>query len=166
MGALVETFVFAELLKLKSLTCDAFEIMHYRDRDGREIDFILETPDGSATNSATASPPESSFTWEPKGSPTGTESCRCRCRLSGVMRRCARNLPMPDRPDRDQHTSAGWLAASGHGHRFGGTSTVDPAPGRMTICRADQSSVRSTRTGQVMPGAFANRVSVVSNSQP
>ncbi|MFD3506362.1 ATP-binding protein [Nocardia sp. NPDC058666] len=46
LGALTETFVFAELLKLKSLTCDAFEIMHYRDRDGREIDFILETPDG------------------------------------------------------------------------------------------------------------------------
>nr|WTA71393.1 ATP-binding protein [Micromonospora sp. NBC_00855] len=46
LGSLVETFVFAELLKLKSLTCDAFEIMHYRDRDGREIDFILETPDG------------------------------------------------------------------------------------------------------------------------
>ncbi|MFF2085728.1 ATP-binding protein [Nocardia sp. NPDC058176] len=46
LGSLVETFVFAELLKLKSLTCDAFEIMHYRDRDGREVDFILETPDG------------------------------------------------------------------------------------------------------------------------
>ncbi|MFE3541805.1 ATP-binding protein [Nocardia sp. NPDC059177] len=46
LGALIETFVLAELLKLKSLTCDAFEIMHYRDRDSREIDFILETPDG------------------------------------------------------------------------------------------------------------------------
>lgn len=46
LGSLVETFVYTELLKLKSLTGDAFEIFHYRDRDAREIDFILETPDG------------------------------------------------------------------------------------------------------------------------
>lgn len=46
LGGLVETFVFAELVKLRSLTGDAFEIYHYRDRDQREIDFILEAPDG------------------------------------------------------------------------------------------------------------------------
>ncbi|NKY53010.1 ATP-binding protein [Nocardia vermiculata] len=47
LGRLVETFVFTELLKLKGLTNDAFDILHYRDRDGREIDFILEAADGS-----------------------------------------------------------------------------------------------------------------------
>lgn len=46
LGGLTETLVFTELLKLRSLTGDAFEIYHYRDRDGREIDFICETPDG------------------------------------------------------------------------------------------------------------------------
>lgn len=46
LGGLVETFVFAELLKLRSLTGEAFDIYHYRDRDGREVDFICETPDG------------------------------------------------------------------------------------------------------------------------
>ncbi|GGL09219.1 ATP-binding protein [Planomonospora parontospora] len=46
LGGLVETFVFTELMKLRSLMGDAFEIYHYRDRDGREIDFICETPDG------------------------------------------------------------------------------------------------------------------------
>jgi predicted AAA+ superfamily ATPase len=39
-------YVFTELLKLRGLTSDAFEIYHLRDRDGREIDFVLETPDG------------------------------------------------------------------------------------------------------------------------
>lgn len=47
LGRLVETFVFTELLKLKGLTSDALDILHYRDRDGREIDFILEAADGS-----------------------------------------------------------------------------------------------------------------------
>lgn len=46
LGGLTEAFVFTELLKLRGLTGDAFEIYHLRDRDGREIDFVLETPDG------------------------------------------------------------------------------------------------------------------------
>ena len=46
LGALLETFVFTELLKLRGLTSDAFNIYHYRDRDSREIDLICETPDG------------------------------------------------------------------------------------------------------------------------
>lgn len=45
LGGLVETFVFTELVKLRGLTGDGFDIYHYRDRDGREIDFICETVD-------------------------------------------------------------------------------------------------------------------------
>jgi predicted AAA+ superfamily ATPase len=46
LGGLVETFVFTELLKLRAQTSDGFDLYHYRDRDGREIDFICEMPDG------------------------------------------------------------------------------------------------------------------------
>jgi predicted AAA+ superfamily ATPase len=46
LGGLTETFIFTELLKLRAQTSDGFELYHYRDRDGREIDFICETPDG------------------------------------------------------------------------------------------------------------------------
>lgn len=46
LGGLVETFVHAELLKARARTSDAFEISHFRDRDGREIDFVCEGPDG------------------------------------------------------------------------------------------------------------------------
>ncbi len=45
-GKLVEAFVFSQL----AAQCDAQDephaLTHYRDRDQREIDFIIETPDG------------------------------------------------------------------------------------------------------------------------
>jgi uncharacterized protein len=47
LGGLAETLVLTELLKLRGLTDDAFDICHLRDRDGRDIDFVLETPDGT-----------------------------------------------------------------------------------------------------------------------
>jgi predicted AAA+ superfamily ATPase len=45
LGPLVETFVFGELCKQASWSHDAPEIFHYRDLDGGEIDFILESWD-------------------------------------------------------------------------------------------------------------------------
>lgn len=45
LGPLLETFVFAELCKQASWSDDAPEIFHYRDLDGGEIDFILESWD-------------------------------------------------------------------------------------------------------------------------
>jgi predicted AAA+ superfamily ATPase len=45
-GGLFETFVHSELLKLASFADLDIEICHYRDRDGREIDFVLHTRDG------------------------------------------------------------------------------------------------------------------------
>ncbi len=47
LGGLVETFAFTELLKMRALTTRGFKLYHYRDRDGREIDFICEGPGGS-----------------------------------------------------------------------------------------------------------------------
>jgi predicted AAA+ superfamily ATPase len=44
LGGLVETFVFTELIKLRALTARGFRLHHYRDRDGREIDFVCEGP--------------------------------------------------------------------------------------------------------------------------
>lgn len=46
LGGLVETFAFTELTKLRSTTSEPFKIYYFRDRNGREIDFVLERYDG------------------------------------------------------------------------------------------------------------------------
>lgn len=59
LGGLLETFVFTELLKLRSMSAGPFEIRYFRDRDGREVDFVLERQDGQIAAlevKATASP--------------------------------------------------------------------------------------------------------------
>ncbi|MDN5932139.1 MAG: ATP-binding protein [Pseudonocardia sp.] len=45
-GALLETFVVNELTKLRAAADTAFGLFHFQDRDGREIDCVLETPAG------------------------------------------------------------------------------------------------------------------------
>lgn len=60
LGGLLETFVLAELMKLRTVSEAPFEIHHYRDREGREVDFILESPDGRVVGievKASVSPP-------------------------------------------------------------------------------------------------------------
>jgi hypothetical protein len=47
LGAALETFVAMELVKLASWSDASPRAFHYRDRDGREIDLILERSDGS-----------------------------------------------------------------------------------------------------------------------
>jgi uncharacterized protein len=59
-GALVETFVVMELVRQASADPDPPRMFHFRDRDGREVDLVLERRDGSvvgieAKASATAS---------------------------------------------------------------------------------------------------------------
>jgi len=49
LGGLVETFVLTELMKLKAVSQTAVTIWQFRERDGREVDFILEGPGGSVT---------------------------------------------------------------------------------------------------------------------
>jgi predicted AAA+ superfamily ATPase len=46
LGMLLETFVLTELVKLRPLADTAVSIWHFRDHDGREVDFILEGPQG------------------------------------------------------------------------------------------------------------------------
>lgn len=46
LGGLLETFVFAELLKLSTFAQRDVSVRHYRDRQKREVDFILERRDG------------------------------------------------------------------------------------------------------------------------
>ncbi|GGO79430.1 ATP-binding protein [Nonomuraea cavernae] len=46
LGGLVETFAFTELTKLRSTTAEPFRIHYFRDRNGREVDFVLERYDG------------------------------------------------------------------------------------------------------------------------
>lgn len=44
-GPIMETFVINELMKLRAATELEVDLYHFRDRDGREIDCILQTPD-------------------------------------------------------------------------------------------------------------------------
>lgn len=45
-GPLLESFVHAELVKAAGLSDDGLAVSHYRDKDGAEVDFVLERPDG------------------------------------------------------------------------------------------------------------------------
>lgn len=47
LGSLLEGFVMAELLKQRTWSSEEFEIFHYRDRAGVEVDLVLEFSDGS-----------------------------------------------------------------------------------------------------------------------
>lgn len=60
LGGLLKTFVLAELMKLRTISETPFEIHQYQDRDGREVDFILESPDRRVVGieaKASVSPP-------------------------------------------------------------------------------------------------------------
>lgn len=46
-GTLVETFVVMELVRHASVAADPPHMFHFRDRDGREVDLVLERRDGS-----------------------------------------------------------------------------------------------------------------------
>lgn len=46
-GKLVESFVFNELAALVDMGDGAYELLHYRDREQREIDFVIERDDGA-----------------------------------------------------------------------------------------------------------------------
>lgn len=43
-GAILESWVFGELLKTVSLTPEQWFLSHYRDKDQVEVDFVLESP--------------------------------------------------------------------------------------------------------------------------
>ncbi len=45
-GPILETFVINELMKLRAAADLEVDLYHFRDRDGRKIDCILQTPDG------------------------------------------------------------------------------------------------------------------------
>ncbi|MGH7883901.1 MAG: ATP-binding protein, partial [Candidatus Dormibacteraceae bacterium] len=60
LGGLLETFVLSEIMKLQSVADTPFEIHHYRERDDREIDLILEDRQGRVVAievKASVSPP-------------------------------------------------------------------------------------------------------------
>ena len=46
LGALLETFVFSELVKSTTWTKERVSIFHYRDKDQLEVDFVLENAGG------------------------------------------------------------------------------------------------------------------------
>lgn len=43
---LLETFVYAELRKAMAMADGSYRLMHYRDHDQREVDFVLEDDAG------------------------------------------------------------------------------------------------------------------------
>jgi predicted AAA+ superfamily ATPase len=46
-GHIVENYVATELTKLLSFSDKKIQLLHFRTSDGKEVDFILEKPDGS-----------------------------------------------------------------------------------------------------------------------
>jgi uncharacterized protein len=46
-GALLETFVFAEVLKQASWSDEDYALYHYRDKDQNEVDLVIETGSGT-----------------------------------------------------------------------------------------------------------------------
>lgn len=48
-GALLETFVFAEVLKQTSWADEDYSLYHYRDKDQDEVDLVIETGSGTLT---------------------------------------------------------------------------------------------------------------------
>ncbi len=59
LGGLVETFVHAELMRLRTVSETPVSIWQFRENDNREIDFILEGPGGAVVGievKATTSP--------------------------------------------------------------------------------------------------------------
>lgn len=46
-GHVVENFVATELIKQLSYTTRRVDLLHFRTSDGKEVDFVLEQPDGS-----------------------------------------------------------------------------------------------------------------------
>lgn len=46
LGGLMETFVVCELTRQLSWSATPYEMFYYRDRDGAEVDLIIETPSG------------------------------------------------------------------------------------------------------------------------
>jgi len=47
-GTILENFVATELLKIISFTQNNYRLFHYRDKDKREVDFIITNPDNIA----------------------------------------------------------------------------------------------------------------------
>jgi predicted AAA+ superfamily ATPase len=46
-GALLEAFVAAELLRQRTWSARRFDVFHYRERDGDEVDVVVEFDDGT-----------------------------------------------------------------------------------------------------------------------
>ena len=46
-GKLIETFVFNQLAAILDAQEDDYALYHYRDREKREVDFVVEDPDGA-----------------------------------------------------------------------------------------------------------------------
>ena len=46
-GHVIENFVATELLKILSFSDSRAQLMHFRTSDGKEVDFVLERPDGT-----------------------------------------------------------------------------------------------------------------------
>lgn len=47
LGAMLEAFVASELLRQRTWSSHRFDVYHYRDVDGEEVDLVLELDDGS-----------------------------------------------------------------------------------------------------------------------
>lgn len=64
LGPMLETFVGSEILKQMSVAEERFELLHYRDGQGNEVDWVVEDAQGRVVGievKSTASPSERDF---------------------------------------------------------------------------------------------------------
>ncbi|MGF1661293.1 MAG: ATP-binding protein [Kineosporiaceae bacterium] len=64
LGRLVETFAAGEILRIAAATGSRIDVRHFRDRDGAEVDLVLEHPDGRVVGlevKATSTPRSTDF---------------------------------------------------------------------------------------------------------
>ena len=95
-GMLVETFVTNELLRQAEWESDQPRAFHYRDKDGREVDLVLERRDGTIVgveSKAAASVSSSDF----RGLRHLREKLGDRFRMGVVMYTGANTIPFGDR---------------------------------------------------------------------
>ena len=95
-GALLETFVFSEVLKQSTGLDDSYTISHYRDKDQNEVDFIVEDERGAMVGievKAGATVRPSDF----KGMRKVMESCGDDLKLGVVLYDGTQVVPFGDR---------------------------------------------------------------------
>ena len=89
LGPLLECFVYSEVIKAVSLGAEPTAVGHFRDKDGLEVDLVLErSRDGvveSMSRRARRRGQTTSGRWGASGMPWATSSCAASCCMTAIV---------------------------------------------------------------------------------